>query len=392
MSSVFKLERPFRNDGGHAFVAQAPAGLMEAIAGRSYYVGLNENGVGVGPGDAIHQAIRDSGAGRYSVWNNSIWFSAPDNSDCNENGREYELTLTDVSSDSGVYRKIADTIYQDDAILLQFVSQNFERNNSVFGNFFRSRSSVELFLKRVGAEMPKRIVEVGCGATPWLGVRFLLDGVERYVATDIMKVASTFPAAPLRDLKLICQQIDVSLTSRWDAVLPENGDEPIAPRGLEVHGEVGFETLDIGDDFDFLMSLAVLEHVMDPDGVYRKMSECLGTGDLMLHFIDLRDHRSFDERPLGFLEMTAEEYKAINTENRLRVSQHRALMDQYGFDIISESDHVLGADGGRHWVGPDEAITPGVTEAMRERFTGEFRSMSLRDLSTLSVAVMCRKR
>jgi hypothetical protein len=74
------------------------------------------------------------------------------------------------------------------------------------------------------------------------------------------------------------------------------------------------------------------------------------------------------------------------------VSQHRALMDQYGFDIISESDHVLGADGGRHWVGPDEAITPGVTEAMRERFTGEFRSMSLRDLSTLSVAVMCRKR
>lgn len=391
MSSVFKLERPFRNDGGHAFVATASSELMAALSSGSYFVGLTENGVEIGP-NGSHQAIRDSGAGQYCVWNNSIWLSSSDNSDCNENGRDYAATLTDISTSTDIYRKVTDTIYQEDANILHFVSQNFDRNNSVFGNFFRSRSSVELFLKRVGAAMPKRIVEVGCGVTPWLGVRFLLDGVERYVATDIMKVARTFPAAPLRDLKSICHQIDPALTLRWDAVLPENGGEAIAPRGLEVHDQVGFETLDIGDDFDFLMSLAVLEHVMDPDGVYRKMSECLGTGDLMLHFIDLRDHRSFEERPLGFLEMTAEEYKAINTENRLRVSQHRALIDQHGFDIISESDHVLGTDGGCHWVEPDEAMTPGVTEAMRERFTGEFRSMSLRDLSTMSVAVMCRKR
>jgi SAM-dependent methyltransferase len=391
MSAIFPLWRPFTPDSGHAFLTGVPPALAKMIARGEFFVSVLEDGVDLGPGDASHDAIRELGGGRYSLWGESLWFSASDNSDCANNGRAYSVMAVDISDRSSLYRTVVDRAVPDDATLLSIVAQNAQRNNSVFGNFFRHRNAMQSWLDRTGAGLPRRIVEVGCGAIPWTGLRFLLEGTELFVATDMIKVQDSFPATQMRDLRVTCDQFDASLTARWDAVLPP-GEQNIRPRGLSVQSETGFETIVLEDEVDFIMSTAVLEHVMDPDGVYRKMAEVTPRGGWMFHAIDLRDHRHFDADPLAFLMLTEAEYAPIKSENRLRASHHRALMDAHGFDVVVEMGYVLGPDGRHSWVERGNDFTPGVTEAQRERFTPEFRGLDLLDLSTTSVQMLCRRR
>ncbi len=391
MSAIFPLWRPFTSDGGHAFLATVPPALLSMIARGEYFVAVLEDGVDLGPGDASHDAIRADGGGRYSLWGGSLWFSASDNSDCANNGRNYSLLAVDISDRSALYRTVVDKAVPDDATLLGIVAQNARRNNSVFGNFFRHRNAMSNWLDRTGLGLPRRIVEVGCGSIPWTGLRFLLEGTELFVATDMIKVQDSFPAAQMRDLRITCEQFDASLTARWDAVLPP-GEANIRPKGLSVHSEMGFENIVLEDEVDFIMSTAVLEHVMDPAGVYKKMAEVTPRGGWMFHAIDLRDHRHFDMNPLAFLELTEAEYAPIKSENRLRASHHRALMDANGFDVVVEWGYVLGPNGEHSWVERGNDFVPGVTEAQRERFTPEFRALDLLDLSTTSVQMLCRRR
>lgn len=86
----FELQRPFRANGGAAWLAEVPAGWrsddMHASASR---LELLEDGAPLGPAHAAHQQIRDLGAGRYSHWDGHLYFSSSDGSDPNTNGRRY---------------------------------------------------------------------------------------------------------------------------------------------------------------------------------------------------------------------------------------------------------------------------------------------------------------
>jgi cephalosporin hydroxylase len=94
---LLPLSRPFRHDGGAAFtsVLYQPVGTGEQAV-------LIENGIGIGSSDAMHQDIRDHGGGRFSLWNGVLYFSASDGSNCNKNGRDYQLALVD----SGLIRAL----------------------------------------------------------------------------------------------------------------------------------------------------------------------------------------------------------------------------------------------------------------------------------------------
>jgi hypothetical protein len=54
---------------------------------------LYENGRPLGPRCAMHADIIAKGAGRYSHWSKGILFATPDNSNPNENGRDYRVRL-----------------------------------------------------------------------------------------------------------------------------------------------------------------------------------------------------------------------------------------------------------------------------------------------------------
>ena len=52
---------------------------------------LEEDGEQIGPGNALHQSIREDGEGAFSHWGNRLMFSTSDNSDPRTNGRVYRV-------------------------------------------------------------------------------------------------------------------------------------------------------------------------------------------------------------------------------------------------------------------------------------------------------------
>ena len=84
------LTRPFNREGDYCFVVPVPAQFL-AFVEPHMTVTMQESGVPLGPADAVHQTIRDHGAGAFSLWGDNLYFSSSDNSDCNRNGRNYAI-------------------------------------------------------------------------------------------------------------------------------------------------------------------------------------------------------------------------------------------------------------------------------------------------------------
>jgi len=74
-----------QKEQGYCHIAMMPPG-MNLPEYR-----LFEGGVPLGPEDALHDDIRRSGNGRYSLWGRAVYFAASDNSDARYNGRSYVL-------------------------------------------------------------------------------------------------------------------------------------------------------------------------------------------------------------------------------------------------------------------------------------------------------------
>jgi hypothetical protein len=89
--------REIRAERGHAFIAPVTPRVPRLYSVRGSDVGARksgpmtfaENGIALGPDDASHDSIRNSGMGAYSHWVNSLYFSSSDGSDPRTNGRGY---------------------------------------------------------------------------------------------------------------------------------------------------------------------------------------------------------------------------------------------------------------------------------------------------------------
>jgi MoaA/NifB/PqqE/SkfB family radical SAM enzyme len=92
----YHLRPPFKNDGGHAWIAAVPWKIAFEIvrSGGAPATCLYEDGVRLLHAYAPHEAIRSSGKGLYANSGRKIWFSPSDNSDPNTNGRRYEVDLS----------------------------------------------------------------------------------------------------------------------------------------------------------------------------------------------------------------------------------------------------------------------------------------------------------
>ncbi len=72
-----------------------------------------ENGMPLpGPGNALHDDIRQVGGGRYSFWHDCVYFATSDNSDPRTNGRHYEVYYlpTAGSSVARIFYAVASTL------------------------------------------------------------------------------------------------------------------------------------------------------------------------------------------------------------------------------------------------------------------------------------------
>lgn len=75
-------------ENGNCYCAQVPGLVLSDSNGESS-LRLYEDGTELGPPHSIHDDIRQKGGGRYSHWNEYIYFSTSDNSDPRTNGRTY---------------------------------------------------------------------------------------------------------------------------------------------------------------------------------------------------------------------------------------------------------------------------------------------------------------
>jgi SAM-dependent methyltransferase len=231
-------------------------------------------------------------------------------------------------------------------------------------------------------------------------LRWLLEGVTRFVANDLGAVNGHYMKTFGQDLHRYLETVNPDFSGRLDRLL--QGAPKFGLNGLEVWDRIAFENIPIpGNAFDLITSVSVLEHVMQPDAVVRRMAELLKDGGHALHGVDLRDHQSFWD-PLHFLTMSEGDYAKINTENRLRLSDWLGLFDRHGFELIDQRYAALAADeiargvpiaeaGNRYYQSYDEVV-PWVNEAMRAQFVPPYSSKELRDLSVTSILVLFRKR
>jgi hypothetical protein len=390
---VLQLRRPFHGNGSAAYAAS-----LNERPDPDALVVLLEDGKALGPGGTQHRAIRELGAGRFSLWNGVLHFSASDNTDCNENGRDYRLI---VLTGALLREQIVGHLEQNDETVLRVVAGNARHNNRFFTNFFQYYEGISGCLRRNSIAVPKVILEIGSGARPYTGLRFLFEGVERYLANDLYEVQSVFSPIFIDALRSTCLVINPVLGLRFDSIFKRDG-EIYRARGLEALGGRSFDSIDedVGAA-EFIHSTSVLEHVQEPERVVRKMADLLRSGGHMWHSIDFRDHRDFS-RPLAFLELTEEEYRPIATENRLRPSEWIDLLNRSGFDIIERQDQTMTPESVRaghgvseaayRFFGPNTPITPFVTDEMRARFAAPFSNKDLVDLSIMCMQVLCRKR
>ena len=91
-----KLNRPFPRETGHAYLASIPQLLQQSDdmqhPRRSWAI-LCEDQKAIDLAHSDHDSIRTKGTGRYSLWSGALYFSTSDNSDPNENGRQYHLVF-----------------------------------------------------------------------------------------------------------------------------------------------------------------------------------------------------------------------------------------------------------------------------------------------------------
>lgn len=75
----------FQKEKGHCHITTIPPGVDPTS------FELWEDDHPLGPGEALHDQIREEGRGRYSIWGRSLYFSTSDNSDARYNDRHYVL-------------------------------------------------------------------------------------------------------------------------------------------------------------------------------------------------------------------------------------------------------------------------------------------------------------
>jgi hypothetical protein len=96
--SVLALLRPtfkgdlvnFTHEKGNCYVAPLKKKLVSDSNGRSRLT-LFEDGQALPYAHSSHDDIREIGAGRYSHWGDTVFFSSSDNSDPSKNGRRYSV-------------------------------------------------------------------------------------------------------------------------------------------------------------------------------------------------------------------------------------------------------------------------------------------------------------
>lgn len=212
----------------------------------------------------------------------------------------------------------------------------------------------------------KEIVEVGSGRFARLGVRLLKAGAARVRAMDLSAVPLNDPRHQeilRRDLELL--SLDPTVLSRLEVV---KTDASASNRAKPASA-------------DLVFSISVLEHVRDPEALYRQCRDWLVPGGIMIHSVDFRDHDNF-AKPFEMLKYSESVWRRFLDPpggchlNRLRVGDHVTAARAAGFTEVRTL--------------PLE-VAHKALERVRPLLDAKFIGRNAEDLATLSALVIATR-
>ena len=207
--------------------------------------------------------------------------------------------------------------------------------------------------------IPRSALELGTGWYPIVPIALALSGVERIVSIDIDPLTDGDRAHVALDLfatylegDRLAEILPGVQPARARRLLAEcrelrGGDARamLAPLGIELEVTDARRTGLAPGSIDLFVSNNTLEHI-PPDTLRALMTELrrlAAPGAVMDHFIDMRDHYSGFDRSLSrlnYLRYPERVWRLFNNrlhyQNRLRVSDYRALVEAAGFTIVAE--------------------------------------------------------
>jgi SAM-dependent methyltransferase len=163
-----------------------------------------------------------------------------------------------------------------------------------------------------------------------------------------------------------------------------------------------------GKVYDFIVSRAVLEHLYDPLGALRSMTNCLKPNGLLLHKVDFRDHGMFSSlsHELTFLQVPGNVYplmvKNSGRPNRILIHLYREVLDSMKKDgLIDYSILVTNlVNVGKinphklfHEIDLDkQQKSIQFVEKHRHKFAKEFRNVDSKDLAVSGIFLVVTKK
>ena len=250
----------------------------------------------------------------------------------------------------------------------------------------------------------KRVLELGPGDSLGVALRFAAAGAD-VVAIDRFHTWRD-PAQQARIHLAVRDRMTAEQSRRLGSLLSDDGELDLETERLGLIEGVPIEDAPArlgGQQFDLIVSRAVLEHVLDLDGAFAAMDQLLRAGGVLAHKVDIRDHGLFTDggqHPLTFLTVSDRTYALMGAEaglpNRELMSDYKRRLDSLGYEseylvthLIDRPDEIEPAaefpDAGRL------AAAEARAEMIRGRLLPRFRDRPARDLAVSGVFVIARK-
>jgi len=197
----------------------------------------------------------------------------------------------------------------------------------------------------------KNILEIGPGDNMGVALRFIAAGTAKVVCIDRI-----YPSRDKRQQHRIYLALRDCLgqeeKERFDSAVTLKEDK-VRFCDDKIKYIYGVDIKDAGkavkgENFDFIISRAALEHVYDVDAAIGAMDEYLRRGGYHIHKVDLRDHEMFTRdggNPFSFLTIPAFTWglmtKHCGKPNRKRADYFEKKFKELGYDYNAWITHLM---------------------------------------------------
>jgi hypothetical protein len=404
----------FCPEEGHCWTAPAPVGIGpgDSLGNSSQSkLRLFENGREIGPGHSLHTDIRAIGQGRFSHWGNAIYFSSSDNSNPNNNGRQYMALYPDPEEELHQQAAFAQAFAIDHTLVRKAISKSLATQGSAFHSIISAKAVLSCLAKLNRPQLSElTILEIGASPTLGLTMALALLGVKKIIANNIAPINNHLSEDFLRCLQVLLN-LQGEVKRAWsDVATPDDsaGTFRVNPEIIQLLG--GTDAAQIPSSLgpvDAIFSISVFEHIRHLPLVLRKTRELMGEQAVFFHIIDLRDHTDFAD-PLKYLRLSPEAFTTTYSaeHNRWRASQYLDMFKQAGLNVIkcSYSGQLPAGSGtstdmwsiaekglDSYFYNLPQEIPAKISEAERALLAPEFASLSISELSVMAIEVLgCR--